>query len=231
MTTYFSVIEPTPGEERSAAHERAVEPYNDHQWLWRFLPADAGTRRDFLFRRLDADSRSRFYVVSSRRPKRTSDCWQVASREYAPKLTSGERLRFDLRANPVVTHSSDGKKKRHDVVMHAKKMLLNEHGLSNWEQWHDDAKPQLYELVRESCLKWLTARGERLGFSIEEESTAIDGYAQHRGKHDQIRFSTVDFSGELVVTDSDVFTKTLVVGIGHSKAFGCGLLLVRRVTD
>ncbi len=231
MTTYFSVIEPAPGAECSAAHQRAVGPYGDHQWLWKFLPAAAGTPRDFLFRRLDADSSSRFYVVSSRQPEQLSDSWQVASREYAPKLTLGERLRFDLRANPVVTHAGDGKRRRHDVVMQAKKILLSERGFSNWEQWKDHKKPQLYELVRESCLRWLTARGHRLGFTIDEEGLAVDGYAQHRGKHDQIRFSTVDFSGELVVTDPSIFTKTLIVGVGHGKAFGCGLLLVRRVTD
>jgi CRISPR system Cascade subunit CasE len=230
VTTYFSLIEPTQGNERAAAHERAVGPYGDHQWLWRFLPADAGTPRDFLFRRLDAEATSRFYVVSSRRPKQLSDSWRVESREYEPKLLLGERLRFDLRANPVVTHARDGKTKRHDVVMQAKKALLDERGLETWEQWKGGDKPQLYELVRESCLRWLVARGQRLGFATDEEGLSVDGYAQHRGKQDQIRFSTVDFSGEITVTDPGALAETLVLGIGHAKAFGCGLLLVRRVT-
>jgi CRISPR system Cascade subunit CasE len=230
MTSYFSLIEPAQGQEKSAAHERATGPYGDHQWLWRFLPAESGTPRDFLFRRLDSEATTRFYVVSSRRPENVSAAWRVESREYAPKLMLGERLRFDLRANPVVTHAHDGKKKRHDVVMQSKKALLNARGLANWEQWQSEDKPQLCELVRESCTRWLRDRGERIGFSLNEENLAVDGYAQHHGKHDQIRFSTVDFSGELTVIDPNRVAKALIEGIGHAKAFGCGLLLVRRVT-
>jgi CRISPR system Cascade subunit CasE len=51
--------------------------------------------------------------------------------------------------------------------------------------------------------------------------------AQHRGKGGALRVSTVDFSGQLRVEDADAFRRTLFTGIGHAKAFGCGLLLVR----
>lgn len=39
----------------------------------------------------------------------------------------------------------------------------------------------------------------------------------------------VDFAGELSVLDAGKFARALVTGIGHAKAFGCGLLLVRRL--
>ena len=42
-------------------------------------------------------------------------------------------------------------------------------------------------------------------------------------------FSAVDFTGDLVVADVEAFKKTLFNGIGRSKAFGCGLLLVKRI--
>jgi len=58
----------------------------------------------------------------------------------------------------------------------------------------------------------------------------VDGYAQHRGKRGQISISTVDFAGQLTVTDPVALKQALFDGIGHAKAFGCGLLLVRRVT-
>jgi len=41
--------------------------------------------------------------------------------------------------------------------------------------------------------------------------------------------STVDFQGILTVTDPELFRKALYEGLGKSKAFGCGLMLVRRV--
>jgi CRISPR-associated protein Cas6/Cse3/CasE subtype I-E len=56
-----------------------------------------------------------------------------------------------------------------------------------------------------------------------------DGYQQHSEKAGRLRFSTVDFSGELTVIDPTAFALALRDGLGHSKAFGCGLMLVRRL--
>ena len=144
-------------------------------------------------------------------------------------LEVGTRLRFDLRANPVVTHAHDGKRGRHDVVMQEKKRLLKERGLARWQDWQDDDKPALYALVREACGAWLRSRASRLGFEVDEESLAVDGYQQHSEKDGQLSFSTADFSGELTVIDPSAFAVALRNGIGPAKAFGCGLLLVRRL--
>jgi CRISPR system Cascade subunit CasE len=228
---YFSLIQPAPGFERDAARGRSCGPYEDHQWLWRFFPAPASTPRDFLYRRLDADSSLRFYCLSKRMPEKLDGVWRIDSREYSPKLRSGDRLRFDLRANPVITSGKDGSKKRHDVVMKAKKILLGERGVEKWDQLVDANKPRQYELVRISCMQWLLTRAERLGFSVDEDGLSVDGYARHRGKQGKIRFSVVDFSGVLTVVEPKTFLENaLLSGIGHAKAFGCGLLLVRRVS-
>jgi len=42
-------------------------------------------------------------------------------------------------------------------------------------------------------------------------------------------FSSVDFVGALKITDVEQFKKALFDGIGRSKAFGCGLLMIKRV--
>jgi CRISPR system Cascade subunit CasE len=57
---YFSVITPSPGREREAAQQRAAGPYSEHQWLWRFFPAEENSPRDFLFRRLDMNGLAAF---------------------------------------------------------------------------------------------------------------------------------------------------------------------------
>ena len=241
---YFSLITPAPGAEREAAMQWAKSPYDDHQWLWRFLAAAPGTARDFLFRRRDGEgSMPGFYVVSTRKPQSFSDAWQAQSRDYDPQLHDGQRLVFELRVNPVVTHKVDGRSRRDDVVMHEKMRLLTSRSFKRWADWPDtdETKPVLYELVQESCLRWLECRAERAGFHVssrerhEEDgdrlvkSVRVDGYAQHRDEHKGIRFSTVDFTGELEITDAIAFHKSLLQGIGPAKAFGCGLLLVRRL--
>ncbi|HMV21663.1 MAG: type I-E CRISPR-associated protein Cas6/Cse3/CasE [Betaproteobacteria bacterium] len=225
---YFSLITPCAGQERAAAHEWMQGAYGEHQWLWRFFPATKGSPRDFLFRRSDLGDMPRFYVLSKRAPERAGPAWNVQSREYAPRLKKGDQLQFELRANPVVTVARDGKSKRHDVVMQEKKRLLQARGLARWDEWQDEDRPEMYEIVHETCGKWLGERGRRLGFEADQKSLSIEAYQQHRGKKEALRFSTVDFSGTLTVVAPDTFASALFDGIGHAKAFGCGLLLVRR---
>lgn len=224
---FFSMIMPSPGKAHEAAQQRAAGPYSEHQWLWRFFPAEENSPRDFLFRRLEVDGLPRFYVVSKRSPQTRNDAWRIQTREYAPRPAAGTFWHFELRANPVVTISADGKSARHDVVMQQKKCLLAERGLARWHDWQDRDKPALYDLVSDTCGKWLLSRGERLGFELLNESLVVHSYAQHCEKKGRLRFSTVDFSGQLRVIDSVAFSNTLCAGVGHAKAFGCGLLLVR----
>ena len=228
---HFSLITPTPGHERDAAHEWTGGAYLEHQWLWRFLPAPPGSARSFVFRRRDIDGLPRFYIVSDREPLAPSAHWQVQSKPYAPSLASGNRLSFDLRANPVVTtRNAAGKSARHDAVMQEKTRLLKERNLARWVDWPITDRPALPDLVHRTCSQWLQARCERLGIALESESLRIEGYEQHRGKHGALRFSTVDFSGSLRVVDGDALRQTLYGGVGHAKAFGCGLLLVRPIS-
>jgi CRISPR system Cascade subunit CasE len=228
---YFSVLSPTPGQERAAVRQRLHDDaYGDHQWLWRLFPAPPGTPRDFLFRRQIVGGLPRYHLVSRRPPEAPPAAWQLRSRDYAPALSAGDRLAFELRASPTVRHGRDGKSKRHDVVMEAQKQLLGERGLTQWKEWQADEKPALYALVQQSCTAWLQRRALAAGFELDAASCVAEAY-QQQGKKEagSLQFSTVDLSGELTVTDPDVFTQTLFHGLGGAKAFGCGLLLVQRV--
>lgn len=84
---------------------------------------------------------------------------------------------------------------------------------------------------------WFVGRCERLGFAIVRDDSKgrlkfqAEGYQWHalprKGK--VAGFSSVDFEGEIEVTDAELFAKALFDGIGPAKGFGCGLMLVRRV--
>lgn len=179
---HFSLIEPLPQHEREAAYERTRGAYEDHRWLWeRFFPAPRGTPRDFLFRRLDAGVAARFHVVSARTPRADVAGWQVKTKTYNPRLAAGERLQFELRANPVTSRPGDAllnadgspaqrttgkqagaarhKVVRHDVVMDAKKHLLAERGLSQWQDWQDQDKPRCTSSRAGPAVDGFTSRG------------------------------------------------------------------------
>jgi CRISPR system Cascade subunit CasE len=215
---HFSVITPTPGREHEAARQLCHGAYTEHQWLWRFFPSPEGTPRDHIFRRSDQGQTMRFYVVSQRPPEPFSEAWSVQTKPYAPRLQAGDELEFELRANPVVTRRHEGKHQRHDVVMDAKRRAKL-----------DVATPaSAYALQRSACTAWLMGQGAKHGFQVDEESLSVESYAQQVAKQGQLRFSTVEFRGRLTVTQSEAFVPLLVSGLGHGKAFGCGLMLVRR---
>ncbi|CBL44346.1 CRISPR-associated protein, CT1974 [gamma proteobacterium HdN1] len=196
---------------------RHGEPYRDHALIWKLFPGD-GAKRDFVFRRLD-DERS-YYVVSARPPQPDSSLFQIQSKPYAPILEKGEWLRFELRANPTVSlRREGGRARRHDVLMNAKRGIPL------------DQKDRMASVLEEAGRNWLVERAETLGMVVREESLMQDGYRQHRltRKGNSIQFSTLDYQGVAQVAEPDRLRCALLDGVGHSKGFGCGLLLVKRI--
>ncbi len=92
--------------------------------------------------------------------------------------------------------------------------------------------------VDQALEKWMLLQGERNGFLIcrdkyGQPKLQSTGYLWHslREKDKKAKkpgFSSMDFTGEVKVTDVAKFRDALFKGIGPSKAFGCGLLMVRR---
>lgn len=201
--------------------------YQIHRSIWSLFADNNERERDFLYRQEDIKGLPTFYCVSARKPEDRNNLWEIESKSYEPKVASNQRLSFVLRANPINTRrDAEGKQQRNDVVMEAKTRLKKE-GTPR-EKWPHDA-----ELVLSEGFKWLNKRAENHGFVINEGEIRADGYRQQRfykpkGQH-SVNISTVDFMGILTVTEPEQFKNTLFQGIGHSKGFGCGLLMVKRL--
>ena len=202
-----------------AAHGRKGEAELDHALLWTLFPGD-GAARDFVFRREQPRDRGgraavSYLLVSARKPVE-SRFLSVESKPYAPRVFTGEVLRFDLRANPVVTRRQDGKARRHDVLMDAR-MGTADSG---------ERKERMDAAARE----WLTKRAPQWGLRVREETLQMDGYRQMAlpGKGRTAGFSVLDYSGLATVTDAELLQQALAAGVGHARSYGCGLLLVKR---
>lgn len=87
---------------------------------------------------------------------------------------------------------------------------------------------------------WMIKQGQRCGFELLSGADGMfklqnSAYAWHglqqkiSKKGEKAGFSSVDFCGELQITDPEKFRQTLFNGLGRAKAFGCGLMMVRRV--
>jgi CRISPR system Cascade subunit CasE len=113
--------------------------------------------------------------------------------------------------------------------MHAKKLLKDE--LQKTEAREPDAEEK-WQVMQDAARQWLTKREEHIGATIDTHHLIINNYQQEQvaseSKNNLIRYSTIDFQGVLNVTDSEKFQAVLFKGIGKAKAFGCGLMLVKR---
>jgi CRISPR system Cascade subunit CasE len=238
---FFSRVRIEPGSLAQIELLRILQGnvYAVHQLLWKIFPDDPDAKRDFLFRQefekeqIAFEETRRglplFYVVSQRKPEAVSKLLMVESKEYNPALKKSMRLAFDLRANPVVARSTEGKKHsvKHDVLMDTK-LKARQAGVAD--------QKKLQSLMQNAAAKWLIEKTVIHGFAIEtstvEPCLDVYAYQQHllrKKGNEKIRFSSVDFSGTLIVTDPEKFKDILFSGIGPAKAFGCGLMLVKPV--
>ena len=223
---FFYRIRLKDGASRSLGFWDAIRnPYEVHAMIWRIFSDGSRKKRDFIYRMEVQDRSPLIYAISESEPVDLDAIWEIDQKEYSPVLWAGQRLGCSLRANPVRTKRNEkGKHCRHDVVMDAKKLLLDS-GCS------PDARPPEAVLVQQEGYNWLESRAGRLGFSVERDLVRADGYRQHRFRKwdgsQGVAISTIDFNGVLTVTDPDRFEETLVTGVGPAKSFGCGLLLVR----
>lgn len=204
-----------------------LDPYEQHQALWKLFSIareERTERAEFLFRAEEQNGFPVFYVLSRRQPQDQSGLWQVESKVYKPDIQVGDRLAFKLRVNPTVArpNAKGENSKRHDVVMDAKRRM-------GWKDLPEGSCPTLVQVAYEAGAFWLRDREDRLGCAIDSNTLRVDGYRtwRQRGRKN-IELSTLDFEGVLIVRDHMRLLQALLLGIGPAKAFGCGLLLVRR---
>lgn len=216
-----------PDEDGARAHAA-------HRLMWSLFAGDADAKRDFLFREVVPgpvpSARAGFMILSRRPPTSDNPILDVETKAFSPILKPGDRLGFSLRANPVISRrDAEGRLKRHDVVMDA----LPKDGRL-------EARPGV---IAEAGRRWLESQAAKSGFRLasgggdrgDEEADwgvlRVDGYSRWRfprlGRKGNI--SVLDFDGEIEVIDPALLLDRLASGIGRAKAFGCGLLLIRRV--
>lgn len=200
--------------------------YREHQALWKLFPGDPDASRDFLYRTKQQHLQRVIYMLSEREPI-AGEGWLVESKFYQPVISEGEKLAFSLRVNPVVTRKDDsGKRHRHDVVMNAKHEMA-------YKMMPCEERPTLAMLIQQAGVKWLARRSEKSGFEFDAQAVTVESYDQHQSYKQNnkgaIRYSTMDMAGVLKVVDAKKFKAVLYNGIGPAKAFGCGLMLIRRV--
>ena len=137
-------------------------------------------------------------------------------------LTTGQQLRFCLRANPT--------------------RRISNRGATQPERW----RGKRVDLRREDDqLEWLKRKGEQAGFQIisvraqpniagapsghfiaDVRTSGVNDRVIGRHPAGRLTFASVTFEGRLRITDPAAFREALANGIGSGKAFGFGLLSI-----
>jgi CRISPR-associated protein Cas6/Cse3/CasE subtype I-E len=83
-------------------------------------------------------------------------------------------------------------------------------------------------LTREELVNWIQARSSANGFSVHVDSLEVDTDACLIAKPAAPKFylNRALYSGDLTVTDNQLFAQALVNGIGRHKGLGFGMLKI-----
>lgn len=185
------------------------DPHGLHRAFWRAFPGrDSGETQPFLFREEPYAPVARgevgYVVQSESRP-----AWdevlglRVASCEQVETTFDvGNRFFFRLLASPVrrLMHP-DEIRRRHGTVRR-----------TSPRAWTED---------------WIRRRAAQCGFEIQELIFDLGQVKARRGES-RFKLASVQFDGLLAVTDPAAFASTWHAGIGTKKAFGFGLLSLKR---
>ena len=209
------LLDPVDESARADAH---------HRLIWTLFGDAKGRSRDFLWR---ADGRGKFYTLSARPPLANGLFCPPEIKVFEPKLAFGDLLQFSLRANAtrdraVISRMDKsarrGKSRRVDVVMDLLREVPTEARAG-----------ERMRRAQQAAGKWMARQGAAKGFAprhvVAEDYRVLEvGRGTGRG----LTHGVLDLTGELEVTDPAAFLPALASGFGRAKAWGCGLMLIRR---
>jgi CRISPR system Cascade subunit CasE len=197
-----------------------------HQLVWSLFsdkqtdstPSDA-RQRHFLYRMTGIGPSDPILVYSREPLVDPHNLWQVNCRTFSllDSLQRGDHLAWSLRVNATVKSGN----KRHDLVMHARRAGDRSH----WD-----------EIAQKVVPPWVAERLNRGGLDVDPREIVVESYIRRKFAHDprarggsSITLATTDLRGVGTVSDPDALCHVLGRGVGAGLAYGCGLLLVRRV--
>ena len=185
---------------RAMLRHRLVTSYDLHKLLWQCFPGRPEAKRGFLFRCDDTGTELKLLMLSEKSPRQCDWAEWDGVKEFTPDFSDGTLFWFRLRANPTMRGKEDGK---------------------------------LRALTEEEELdRWLYRKGQQNGFALRSEAEfsrcRLEQFVKHAGGP-AVSLNVVDIGGVLAVTDGAAFGEAFRRGIGRGRAFGCGMLLLKRI--
>lgn len=182
----------------------------DCQQLHRFITGFFGTDRQsgqILYRTNLVQNKLCIYLYAQAPAEHIPENCHVQQRDISDWLNgmeTGQLWSFDLIAAPTKKVASEGKK-------NSRRRILRQ--------------PQ-------ERREWLERKAEQNGFAIiqaqEQEQHHVSG--RHKADKGGVMYhDAYHYQGVLQITDAEAFRKALQSGIGSGKAYGFGMMMVKRL--
>ena len=211
-----------------------------HQLVWSMYADSPERKRDFLYRE---EHRGQYIALGARPPEDRIGIFHIdGPKPFAPAIEPGTTLAFSLRANPVARRwilDKDGERTK-TVKLSVVTLALDAAGTVR-------DKDERNAIAHRAIVEWLKRAGEGTGnaghaahvragagFTLNASSVGTKRYrsesVQRAGGRfrKRMRFAVVDIDGELRVDDPARLVEAVHAGFGSARAFGCGLMLLRR---
>ncbi|MFY1681635.1 type I-E CRISPR-associated protein Cas6/Cse3/CasE [Micromonospora sp. WMMD730] len=191
------------------------------------LPDDTPARQaQSVLWRLDSVHRGfAQYVQSSVKPD-----WSRLSGDYLIEPPQVRSLQ------PLLDAITPGRRFAFRLVGNPTRSIINQAGQDR-PPAEEGKRPRGKRIARrkpEEQIEWLIRKGGQHGFVVPtayngqpdvSPSPCLTQTGQLRpGDRGPVTIEPVRFEGHLIVTDADTFREAVRQGIGHSRAYGCGLI-------
>lgn len=188
-----------------------------HHLVWSLF-GDKNRKRDFLYRMTGTGPSQPILIYSAEQPVDRNSLWNLETKPFSlfDQLKAGDRLSWSTRVNAVRKVDS----KAIDIVMDAKR----------------NGDPDRWDVVAAKVVPaWLQKKLTAAGLDCNVNQMVVDAYNRRQFAHDPrstgrpVTLALTDVRGIGTVTDADALRAAIAKGIGGGRAYGCGMLLIRRI--
>jgi CRISPR system Cascade subunit CasE len=163
-----------------------------------------------LWRIDELNGKQYLLIVTEEEKIKSEELGILESKKYdnfLSKLQHGQKWRYRITVNPTVCREG----KRRPLTISGQQMYFTDNE-GNQKQG------------------WLTQRAEDNGFELNSlEVLRSDDLEFRKNDKNIVKIRVSDMEGVLTVTDADKLRAAMMHGIGHGKAYGCGLLTLVRL--
>lgn len=204
----------------ASARRLIRDDYEMHREMYRIMLSPDDKQRDFLYRATGSKT-PQALILSEDAPRDRHGLWSVESKPYEIDANVGDVFDFDIRLNPTVAKS--GRSRHGGQSSRSQKVDVVEVELREARETSESISRDA--IVQRAVSRWLGER-PRLGFEVVDLIASQHTVRKLQGAR---TIATVDVTGSLRVVDVESFKQSALGGVGRGRAFGCGLLLLKRL--